>query len=410
MQFQPQPPGADDGPLRDHELASGGQRADPAVNESNATVILIGPYLSGKSTIRHLLAQELGVGQCSLNPFEDWELCERYYAQLGYDDSEAHRAMDTGGFDGLYSYEKRFQAHAVERCVADHPGHVIELGAAFLVYEDEGLLQRVRSALAPYLGVVLLLPSPDAEESYQVLRERYWALLDIDFNEHYIKHHSNHDLATHAVYTEGKTPEETRDEILAMLEASGKPVTDVILIGPPAAGKSTLSNLLASRLGLPQFALDEVDWENHAEAGYDEETARRVWEEQGLRGWYRYMQPVWARAMERILAEHRGHIIDFGAGHSVYEDEALFDEVRRAMSAYDHVILLLPSPDLDESVRILKERPRSTIAGIDANRHFIEHPSNRKLAKQVVYTEGKTPEETRDEVLRRLSPSAPRGT
>ncbi len=362
-------------------------------------IVLIGPYLSGKSTIRGLLAEALGVDQCSLNPFEDWELCERYFAQLGFDESEAQRALDTGGSDGLYAYEKRFQAYAVERCLADHRNRVIELGAAFSVYEDEGLLRQVRTALAPHPGVVLLLPSPDVEESYRVLRERYWQLLDIDFNEYYIKQHSNHDLATHTVYTAGKTPEQTRDEILDMLGASGSSVTDVLLIGPPAAGKSTITNLLGARLGLPQFGLDEVDWAEYADTRYDEETARGIWEEQGLRGWYRYMQPVWARAMGRILAEHRGHIIDFGAGHSVYEDDALFERVRSAMRGYEHIVLLLPSPDLDESVRILRERPRSTIAGVDANRHFIEHPSNRVLAKHVVYTNGRTPEQTRDELL-----------
>lgn len=246
-------------------------------------IVLIGPYLSGKSTIRGLLAEALGVDQCSLNPFEDWELCERYFAQLGFDESEAQRALDTGGSDGLYAYEKRFQAYAVERCLADHRNRVIELGAAFSVYEDEGLLRQVRTALAPHPGVVLLLPSPDVEESYRVLRERYWQLLDIDFNEYYIKQHSNHDLATHTVYTAGKTPEQTRDEILDMLGASGSSVTDVLLIGPPAAGKSTITNLLGARLGLPQFGLDEVDWAEYADTRYDEETARGIWEEQGLR-------------------------------------------------------------------------------------------------------------------------------
>jgi len=36
-----------------------------------------------------------------------------------------------------------------------------------------------------------------------------------DFHEHIVKHHSNHDLATRVAYTHGKSPEETRDEILS---------------------------------------------------------------------------------------------------------------------------------------------------------------------------------------------------
>ncbi len=61
-----------------------------------------------------------------------------------------------------------------------------------------------------------------------------------------------------------------------------------------------------------------------------------------------------------------------------------------------------PIADPDESVRILKERPRSTIEGVDANKYIIDHPSMYTLAKHVVYPGGKTPKATRDEVLQRI--------
>jgi hypothetical protein len=41
---------------------------------------------------------------------------------------------------------------------------------------------------------------------------------------------------------------------------------------------------------------------------------------------------------------------------------------------------------------------------MDCNRYFMTNPSNREFAKIVVYTEGKTPEETADEVRRRFQP------
>ncbi len=34
-----------------------------------------------------------------------------------------------------------------------------------------------------------------------------------------------------------------------------------------------------------------------------------------------------------------------------------------------------------------------------ANETFVRHPANGRLAKQVVYTEGKTPEETCEEIV-----------
>lgn len=364
-----------------------------------SSIILIGPYLSGKSTLRRLLAERLHMPECSLDPFEDPDLCLRLYREGGYDEEDEDRAINEEGGDGFYRYMKPFEAYAVERCLAQHPGHVVELGATHSVYEDEALLRRVEAALAPFPDVLLLLPSPDREESWRVLRERFRALMDIEFNEHYVKHHSSHDLATHTVYTEGRTPEQTRDEILGLLDTDDTPGSGIILVGPPVAGKSTQAELLAARLGLPRFSLDEADWGAYPEAGYEEELADRARREGGTTQWYRYMQPVWANAMGRLLAEHPGHIIDFGGGHAVYEDDALFEHVRGVMAPYEHVILLLPSPDLDESVRILKERPRTTIGGVDANRYLIEHPSNEQLAKRIVYTEGETPEETRDAIL-----------
>ena len=38
-----------------------------------------------------------------------------------------------------------------------------------------------------------------------------------NINEHFLKHHSNYDLAKFIVYTKGKTPEETCEEILRLI-------------------------------------------------------------------------------------------------------------------------------------------------------------------------------------------------
>ncbi|MEH2063239.1 MAG: hypothetical protein V7K50_13415 [Nostoc sp.] len=49
-------------------------------------------------------------------------------------------------------------------------------------------------------------------------------------------------------------------------------------------------------------------------------------------------------------------MIDFGAGHSVYEDDALFKRVQKVLEPYINVVLILPSPNLEESIQILNER------------------------------------------------------
>ena len=176
--------------------------------------------------------------------------------------------------------------------------------------------------------------------------------------------------------------------------------TDIILIGPIGAGKSTLGKLVAERLNLPQCSMDEVRWAYYQELGYDEAVAKQREQQEGFWGLYQYWKPFEAYAVERLLADHTNCVIDFGAGHSVYEDEALFSRVQQILTPYQNIILLLPSPDLTEAVEILNDRHeflRDMQPNI--NEHFIKHHSNRDLAKFVVYTKGKTAEETCDEIL-----------
>jgi shikimate kinase len=176
--------------------------------------------------------------------------------------------------------------------------------------------------------------------------------------------------------------------------------TDIILIGPIGAGKSTQGKLLSEKLGLPQCSMDTVRWDYYKEIGYSEETARQLGEQEGFAGVYRYWKPFEAHAVERLLAEHHNCVIDFGAGHSVYEDDALFSRVQQVLAPYKNVVLLLPSPDLDESIRLLHTRTYAPLPEeFDLHAHFVKHHSNHDLAKIVVYTEGKTPEQTRDEIL-----------
>ena len=188
----------------------------------------------------------------------------------------------------------------------------------------------------------------------------------------------------------------------------------LVLIGPAGCGKSTLGQLLAERLGFHHCPLDDVRIGYYEEIGYDKEMATRIRKsEKGVFGLLRYWDPFEVHAVERVLEEYRqSSVIDFGAGHSVYEDEEQLMRVEKALESFPNVVLLLPAPDLDRSVEILNARFAARLTDMDkatmgqwlkANEHFVRHPSNRRLAKIVAYTEGKTPEETCDEILRRLS-------
>ncbi len=186
-------------------------------------------------------------------------------------------------------------------------------------------------------------------------------------------------------------------------------MSEIILIGPSGTGKSTIGKLLAERLAVPQISLDEWRWAYYLEVGYDAQLARQIREAHGFPALIQYWAQFNFHAVERVLAEHHDCVIDFGAGHSIYDDEQDFKRVQKVLAPYANVLLLLPSPDLDESVRILTERQqhsapiadRGIIGGIVE--HHVRHHSNPDLAKIVIYTKGKTPEETCDELMSRLT-------
>jgi shikimate kinase len=185
----------------------------------------------------------------------------------------------------------------------------------------------------------------------------------------------------------------------------------IILIGPLAAGKTTVGRLLAEKLDLPFCSLDAVREAYYRQVGYDQTFAARIAaSDQGLQGVLRYSKPFEARMVEMVLRDHHG-VVDFGASNSVYEDRELFARVEKALEPYRNVILLLPSPDLDESVQILKSRLTRMLTEarkefteelFELNEYFVRHPSNQRLAKLVIYTKDKTPEEVCEELLHQV--------
>lgn len=178
---------------------------------------------------------------------------------------------------------------------------------------------------------------------------------------------------------------------------------NVILIGPIGAGKSTQGELLSEKLKAPYRKMDELRWDYYREIGYSEELEKKISDNEGFLGVYRYWKPFEAHAVERLLEDFPDGVLDFGGGHSVYEDEALFKRVQKAMNPFGNVVLLLPSPDLDESVRILRTGKWDGIANnSDLHEHFVKHHSNHDLAKINIYTKDKSPEETCDEILSRI--------
>jgi adenylate kinase family enzyme len=187
--------------------------------------------------------------------------------------------------------------------------------------------------------------------------------------------------------------------------------TPIVLIGPMATGKTTLARLLAQKLGIVHYELDDMRWAYYNEAGYDQEVAEKIRVEEGFSSLNRYWKQFEIHAVERVLSDCPGGVISFGAGHSVYEDESLFVRAQRALAPYENVILILPCPNLEEAGKICKQRyieqdqqdgietPQEELAMIE---QFVKHPSNQLLAKRVIYTNGNSPEQTCEEIIQFL--------
>ncbi|HRN69264.1 MAG TPA: shikimate kinase, partial [Promineifilum sp.] len=130
--------------------------------------------------------------------------------------------------------------------------------------------------------------------------------------------------------------------------------SEIVLIGPVGAGKSTIGGILAARLGLPQVSMDDIRTDYYREIGYDEAYAGQLRAEKGFPALVAYWKPFEAYAVERMLADHRDCVFDLGAGHSVYEDTSLFARVGEALMPFRNVILLLPDPDIETSLSIME--------------------------------------------------------
>jgi shikimate kinase len=184
-------------------------------------------------------------------------------------------------------------------------------------------------------------------------------------------------------------------------------IADIVLIGPVMAGKTTLGRLLAGKLGLKSASLDATGWRYYTDAGLDLDRLRRLRDEEGELSSYRYFEQYLFPALERHLRESRGCVIDLGAGHSVYWNAADLARAKALLAPYRNVVHILPSPDLDASSGILRERTKDVPwlnrireqSGFDLNDAFLRHRSNFELAKFTAYTAGKTPDEAADEIL-----------
>lgn len=183
---------------------------------------------------------------------------------------------------------------------------------------------------------------------------------------------------------------------------------NIIIIGPVCAGKSTQGKLISKALNKQLVSLDGVAEDYYKANGFGESQFRKAVHEKGFLDAYRQWWPSLAYAAQQVVKDYTDCVIDFGAGHSHYEDDLLYAGVKEALAGCQHVILLLPTEDLDRSVSLLRERSNDLrnmdwmFDGYDFFERWVKDDSNHDLATVTVFTDGKTPEQTCEEILKAI--------
>lgn len=168
----------------------------------------------------------------------------------------------------------------------------------------------------------------------------------------------------------------------------------ILLIGPMGTGKSTISKKLNEVTNMPRISLDDREQLQHFYKS---------------RGTFTNFKDFEFYLTSSVLTSMQvPSIIDFGAGHSIYENPIMFYEMQKLIGKFKNVELILPCENRDEALKIVNERLLSRNAknqqdAIDINKHFVESPCNYELATDIIYTQNMTQDEIANAILERIS-------
>lgn len=178
-----------------------------------------------------------------------------------------------------------------------------------------------------------------------------------------------------------------------------------------SVGKSSVSKILSKKLSLARCPVDHIRAFYYLKNGLNLEIEEKLRQGENFEAYVSFIRPYEIDAVEKILKDEdfKNRIIDFGAGHTFYEDSDSILRVKNAFAGIDNVILLIPSESAEESTEILNIRlqedevdERKLASHILVNEKFIKSHLNQDLAKITIYTKDKTVEEIADEIIRKL--------
>lgn len=162
----------------------------------------------------------------------------------------------------------------------------------------------------------------------------------------------------------------------------------IILIGLSGTGKSTVAEELHKITNMPRLCLDRIA--NRATAMGLKERIKSV---------DKFNYYIISEVLKSVKEHNEYGIVDFGAGHSVYDDFLVFEDVKRMLKPFQNIVLLLPSENEQKALEIM--RKRSTGDTRD-NQKFFESSCNKELATMTIYENNRKPREIAEEIIFRI--------
>lgn len=165
----------------------------------------------------------------------------------------------------------------------------------------------------------------------------------------------------------------------------------IILIGPSGAGKTTVAKELKKKTGMPWRNLDS----------FANELRDTVFRNKNISAddFNYYMLSTF---LKKAQQNNLYGIVDFGAGHSVFDDKATSEKVRIMLKPFKNVVLLLPCEDEERALNIMAMRHKSKKKTKD-NKNFFESQCNKELATILIYENDRNPSEIADEIILRIN-------
>lgn len=159
----------------------------------------------------------------------------------------------------------------------------------------------------------------------------------------------------------------------------------IILIGPSGTGKSTVAEELRKKTGMQRLCLDMIA-----------NRARDTGFMRNFKNADEFNSYMISETLERVKKDGSYEIVDFGAGHSVYDDQKIFERVKSMLKPFKNIVLLLPDKDEEKSLDIMKNRATGNTRD---NKKFFESPCNKELATMIVYGNNRQPLEIAEEII-----------